>query len=50
MKKKFLTIKRITPPVSKKSRFSIQEVIEAAKKVREAVYKEEKKYGRLGFT
>lgn len=46
MKKTKITIDRINPPVSKRKKFSISEILEAATKVRKALKKEEAKYGK----
>ena len=42
-----ITIKRITPPRPHRKKYSIQEILEAAERVKEAVEKEEKRYGKL---
>lgn len=48
-KRKILRIKRISPPVTKKKIYSIEEILKAAKRVNEAMEKEVKKYGRMEF-
>jgi hypothetical protein len=42
-------IKRVTPPQPKNKRFDLQGILKAAQKVREAMEKEEKQYGKLGL-
>jgi len=46
-----ITIKRIPPPLPKhKNKHSIKEIMDAARKVKKAVEKEEMRYGKLSFT
>ena len=46
---KVFKIKRVTPPRSQRRRYSIKEIIKAAQRVKEAVEREEKQYGKLGL-
>lgn len=49
MKRKLIKIERIEPPIPQRVKFSLEEIIEAAKKVKEAVEKEGKRDGRAEF-
>ena len=44
-----ITIKRITPPRPHRKKYSIQEIAAAAKRVKEAVKKEERRYAKFGL-
>ncbi|MEK7163730.1 MAG: hypothetical protein AAB768_01140 [Patescibacteria group bacterium] len=48
-KKSTTIIKRVPPAVSTRKRYPIETIIKAAKRVKEAIEREEKKYGRIQF-